>query len=198
MEPWRLLRLLPRSLPRNIFIRAVISSRSVPSPARIQYKVFSSDVNAVADLEVKERKKIDISDADDRLYNHINVKIKGFDYAVLDSYAQFMSKAAQLLGIDMSGKVCLPTQIQKFTVLKSPFVYKKHRVQYELRTHVRLLQIRKVTGTTADIFLEYIQRNIPEGVNMSVYQESAEKPPQVLAQLLKDAKKKAKEAKLKN
>jgi small subunit ribosomal protein S10 len=55
-----------------------------------------------------------------------------------------------------------------------------------------------VTGTTADIFLEYIQRNIPEGVNMSVYQESAEKPPQVLAQLLKDAKKKAKEAKLKN
>lgn len=125
-------------------------------------------------------------------------QIKGFDYAVLDSYAQFMSKAAQLLGIDMSGKVCLPTQIQKFTVLKSPFVYKKHRVQYELRTHVRLLQIRKVTGTTADIFLEYIQRNIPEGVNMSVYQESAEKPPQVLAQLLKDAKKKAKEAKLKN
>jgi hypothetical protein len=29
-----------------------------------------------------------------------------------------------------------------------------------------------VTGTTADIFLEYIQRNIPEGVNMSVYQVS--------------------------
>ena len=33
-----------------------------------------------------------------------------------------------------------------------------------------LLQVRKITGTTADVFLEYIQRNLPEGVTMSVYQ----------------------------
>ena len=33
-------------------------------------------------------------------------------------------------------------------------------------------QIKKITGTTADVFLEYIQRNLPEGVTMSVYQVS--------------------------
>ena len=33
-----------------------------------------------------------------------------------------------------------------------------------------LLQIRKITGTTADIFLEYIQRNLPAGVSMNVEQ----------------------------
>ena len=31
-------------------------------------------------------------------------------------------------------------------------------------------QVKQITGTTSDIFLEYIQRNLPEGVHMSVYQ----------------------------
>ncbi len=61
-------------------------------------------------------------------------------------------------------------RIQKFTVLKSVHIYKKHRVQYEIRTHMRLMQIWEITGTTADVFLEYIQRNLPEGVSMTVNQ----------------------------
>ena len=35
---------------------------------------------------------------------------------------------------------------------------------------MRLMQVKKITGTTADIFLEYVQRNLPEGVSMAVYQ----------------------------
>lgn len=66
--------------------------------------------------------------------------------------------------------MALPTRIQKFTVLKSAHIFKKHRVQYEIRTHSRLVQIKQITGTTADVYLEYIQRNLPEGVSMSVYQ----------------------------
>ena len=55
-------------------------------------------------------------------------------------------------------------------MLKSVHIFKKHRVQYEIRTHSRLVQVKQITGTTADVFLEYIQRNLPEGVSMSVYQ----------------------------
>ena len=67
-------------------------------------------------------------------------------------------------------RVALPTRIQKLTLLKSVHIFKKHRAQYEIRTHSRLVQIKQITGTTADVFLEYIQRNLPEGVSMSVYQ----------------------------
>jgi ribosomal protein S10 len=67
-------------------------------------------------------------------------------------------------------RVALPTQIQKYTVLKSIHIFKKHRVQYEVRTHMRLMEVKEITGTTADVFLEYIQRNLPEGVSMSVNQ----------------------------
>ena len=38
-------------------------------------------------------------------------------------------------------RVSLPTRIQKFTVLKSVHIYKKHRVQYEIRTHARMMQV---------------------------------------------------------
>lgn len=116
----------------------------------------------------------------ERLYTKINVKVKGSDYAVLDSYCRYVITAAKLLGIDISGRVALPTRVQKYTVLKSPHIYKKHRVQYEVRTHSRLMQVKQITGTTADVFLEYTQRNLPEGVTMSVYQEELEALPSLL------------------
>ena len=43
-----------------------------------------------------------------------------------------------------------------------------------------LAQVKHITGTTADIFLEYIQRNLPEGVDMSVYQEQLDSLPALL------------------
>lgn len=57
---------------------------------------------------------------------------------------------------------------ERLTVLKSVHVHKKHRVQYETRTYYRFMDFAKLTGSTADTFLEYIQRNLPEGVAMKV------------------------------
>jgi len=57
---------------------------------------------------------------------------------------------------------------ERLTLLKSVHIYKKHRVQYEIRTYFRFMQFLHVTGSTAGTFLEYIQRNLPEGVAMKV------------------------------
>lgn len=54
----------------------------------------------------------------------------------------------------------------RITLLKSVFIYKKHRVQYEIRTYYRFMHFHRLTGSTLDTFLEYIQRNLPEGVAM--------------------------------
>merc|ERR1712117_4941 len=53
-------------------------------------------------------------------------------------------------------------------VLKSAFVHSKHRVQYEMRTYFWVLNLGRVTESTKDTYLEYIQRNLPEGVAMKV------------------------------
>lgn len=53
---------------------------------------------------------------------------------------------------------------ERYTVLKSVHIYKKHRVQYETRTYFAFVQYNKLTGSTADTLLEYVERNLPEGV----------------------------------
>jgi len=119
----------------------------------------------------------------DRLISLLTLKVRSSDEAVLNSYTQFMKRAATVLNLDCSGKVIVPMHIEKRTLLKSPHIYKKHRYQYELRTHARMLQVRQLTGDTADIFLEYIQRNIPEGVSMSVEQTELERIPEYIGNL---------------
>lgn len=42
-------------------------------------------------------------------------------------------------------RVALPNEVKKLTVLKSPHIYKKHRVQYEMKTHGRLVQVGRST-----------------------------------------------------
>ena len=54
------------------------------------------------------------------------------------------------------------------TLLKSVHVYSKHRVQYEIRTFYSHINLKNLTGSTALTYLEYIQRNLPEGVAMKV------------------------------
>ncbi|CAK9795819.1 28S ribosomal protein S10, mitochondrial [Anthophora quadrimaculata] len=105
----------------------------------------------------------------DKLYKKIEIEIRGHDKAVLKSYGEFAVMAAQHLDIDVYRNVPLHKPVhERLTVLKSAFVHKKHRVQYETRTYYRYLDFLHLTGSTADTFLEYIQRNLPEGVAMKV------------------------------
>ena len=79
---------------------------------------------------------ITISDEPDLLYKRLSVLVKGHDKAVLDSYKYFAVLAAKELGISI--KVYEPPRkIERFTLLKSVHIFKKHRVQHEMRTLYR-------------------------------------------------------------
>lgn len=121
---------------------------------------------------------ITVTEEPDTLIQKLTVLVKGHDKAVLDSYEFFASMAAQELGLTQA-KVSEPLKnIERFTLLKSVHIFKKHRVQYEMRTHFRCIEISRVTGSTAQVYLEYIQRNLPEGVAMEVIKTAIEKVPE--------------------
>ncbi|KDR16763.1 28S ribosomal protein S10, mitochondrial [Zootermopsis nevadensis] len=105
----------------------------------------------------------------DKLYRMVEVEVRGNDPAVLKSYSWFTTTAAMELGITV-GECWTPRKAnhERLTLLKSVHIYKKHRVQYEIRTYFRFMQFLRLTGSTANTFLEYIQRNLPEGVAMKV------------------------------
>jgi len=113
---------------------------------------------------------------EDVLYKNLEIETRSHDDAVLTSYQKFLLATTEYLGLSVSS-IFKPTLIGgknidnikwRRTLLRSAHVHKKKRTQYETRTYWRNVQVNNVTGSTADTFLEYIQRNLPEGVAMKV------------------------------
>jgi len=105
----------------------------------------------------------------DKLFRAIDILVKGHEEAVLQSFADFCLHAANELDITVNEVLHPKFIVDRITALKSKHIYKKHKVQYEMRTHRKVVQIKYVTGTTADVFLEYIQRNLPSGVALHIH-----------------------------
>ncbi|XP_063078333.1 small ribosomal subunit protein uS10m [Engraulis encrasicolus] len=129
---------------------------------------------------------ITVTEEPDTLYQKIEVKVKSHDKTVLDSYEFFATMAAKELGIDIGNVYEPPKNIERLTLLKSVHIFKKHRVQYEMRTHFRCIELSRITGSTAQVYLEYIQRNLPEGVAMEVTRTAVEKVPEHIQQPMWD------------
>ena len=99
--------------------------------------------------------------------DRIRVKLKGFDIKLIDHSTKSIVEAVKQHGSDVAGPVPLPTKINKVTVLKSPFVNKKSREQFEMRTHQRLLDILSPTAQVMDA-LQKVE--LPAGVDVEIRQ----------------------------
>jgi len=95
----------------------------------------------------------------------IRIKLKGFDYRVIDQSASDIAETAKRTGARVSGPVPLPTGIERWTVNRSPHVDKKSMDQFEQRTHKRLIDIIGPTAQTVD---ELKKLNLPAGVDISI------------------------------
>ena len=58
-----------------------------------------------------------------------------------------------------------PTEINKFTVLRSPHIDKKSREQFEMRTHKRLVDIIEPTQQTID---QLMKLDLSSGVDVEI------------------------------
>uniref|UniRef100_A0A3B5L5D9 Small ribosomal subunit protein uS10m n=1 Tax=Xiphophorus couchianus TaxID=32473 RepID=A0A3B5L5D9_9TELE len=177
-------------------VNAGLASRTV---SRTRSPIFSGDFNrpsavgTVANTATANRTVYSSvysmfrDNEPDTLFQKVVVLVKAHDRAVLDSYEFFATMAAKELGITMGKVFEPPKDIERLTLLKSVHIYKKHRVQYEMRTHYRCIELLHVTGCTAQVYLEYIQRNLPEGVAMEVTKTAVEKiPDHILEPMWKD------------
>jgi len=71
----------------------------------------------------------------------IRIKLKAYDHRVLDASVRQIVDAAEQTGAQVVGPVPLPTRIEKFTVMRSTFIDKDSREQFEIRTHKRLIDV---------------------------------------------------------
>lgn len=95
----------------------------------------------------------------------IRIKLKGFDYRIVDQSTTDIVETAKRSGARVSGPIPLPTRIERFTVNRSPHVDKKSMDQFEIRTHSRLLDIIEPTANTVD---DLKKLNLPAGVEITI------------------------------
>ncbi len=95
----------------------------------------------------------------------IRIRLKAFDHRILDQSAEQIVEAAERTGAVVAGPIPLPTHIKKFTVIRSPFIDKDSREQFEIRTHKRIIDILNPTSRTVDTLMRL---QLPAGVDIEV------------------------------
>ena len=96
---------------------------------------------------------------------NIRIRLKAFDYRVLDSSTQEIVNTAKRTGAVVKGPVPMPTRIERFDILRSPHKNKTSRDQFEIRTHLRLMDIIDPTDKTVDALMKL---DLPAGVDVEI------------------------------
>jgi small subunit ribosomal protein S10 len=95
----------------------------------------------------------------------IRIRLKAFDYAVLDQATSDIVRTVEKTGATISGPIPLPSKVQRWTVLRSPHIDKKSREQFELKTHKRLIDIKDSRPQTVDALTKL---DLPAGVDVEI------------------------------
>jgi small subunit ribosomal protein S10 len=95
----------------------------------------------------------------------IRIRMEAYDHAILDQSASEIVDTAKRTGAIVHGPIPLPTRIERYTVLSGPNIDKKARQQYEIRTHMRLIDIMQANAKTIEALNKL---TLPAGVDIKI------------------------------
>jgi small subunit ribosomal protein S10 len=95
----------------------------------------------------------------------LRIRLKSYDHRLIDRYSRQLVDLLLKEGMQIRGPVPLPTEIKRYTVNRSPFIYKDSREQFELRIHKRLIDVLNPNQRVIEIF-SYI--DLPASVEIEL------------------------------
>jgi small subunit ribosomal protein S10 len=95
----------------------------------------------------------------------IRISLKAYDHSLLDKSTEKIVRTAKSTGAVISGPIPLPTHRTIYTVLRSPFVNKKSREQFQTHVHKRIVDIVNSTPKTVESLMKL---DLPAGVDIEI------------------------------
>ncbi len=95
----------------------------------------------------------------------IRISLKAYDHQLLDKSTEKIVKTAKSTGAVISGPIPMPTKRTIYTVLRSPFVDKKSREQFQSKIHKRVVDILNSTPKTVEALMKL---DLPAGVDIQI------------------------------
>ncbi|XP_007491058.1 39S ribosomal protein L48, mitochondrial [Monodelphis domestica] len=113
-----------------------------------------------------------ISHGTDYSHGVLNVHLTAYDMTLVENYSKYIHNFCNNFSIKVEESYALPTKTME--VLQMQEQGTKMFLDSVLTTHERVVQISNLSSTFASIFLEILQSNLPEGVNLSVREHTEE------------------------
>ena len=115
-------------------------------------------VAAASKLKTKLKEK-------ERDQERLRIRVRAYDHKVIDSSVRQIVETARRYGAEIVGPVPLPVETRKYTVNRSPFIFKNAREQFEMRVHKRVIDIVNPTPKIIDALTNL---TLPAGVDIEV------------------------------
>ena len=113
----------------------------------------------------QELQSVTPAPVEEESHQRVRIKIRAYDHKIIDQSTRTIMETAERSGATVKGPVPLPTEKSKFTVIRSPFVHKNSREQYEMRVHKRLIDILEPTQQTVDSLMKL---DLSAGVDVEI------------------------------
>lgn len=97
--------------------------------------------------------------------NKLRIRVRAYEHKVLDASVKQIIDTALRYDAKVVGPIPLPTEIKKYTVNRSTFIFKNAREQFEMRIHKRLIDILNPTPKIVEALTNL---SLPSGVNVDV------------------------------
>lgn len=95
----------------------------------------------------------------------LRIRVRAYDHKILDASVRQIVETARRYDAAVAGPIPLPTEIKKYTVNRSAFVYKDAREQFEMRVHKRIIDI---VNPSAKVVEALTNLSLPSGVDIDV------------------------------
>lgn len=95
----------------------------------------------------------------------LRIKVRAYEHKVLDASVKQILDTALRYDAVIAGPIPLPTEIKKYTVNRSTFIYKNAREQFEMRVHKRLIDILDPSPKVIEALTNL---SLPSGVTIDV------------------------------
>ena len=95
----------------------------------------------------------------------LRIRVRAYESKILDASVKQIIDTAMRYDAIIVGPVPLPTEIKKYTVNRSAFIYKNAREQFEIRVHKRLIDIINPNAKTIEALTNL---SLPSGVDIDV------------------------------
>lgn len=113
----------------------------------------------------KETTKKPKAASKDEVLHKLRIRVRAYEHKILDASVKQIMDTALRYDAKVLGPIPLPTEIKKYTVNRSSFVYKNAREQFEMRVHKRLIDI---INPNPKIIEALTNLSLPSGVNIDV------------------------------